>query len=131
MNKRITRLLPDGAPGMDLEPMGYISPETVVDGTLDERGHMFFSNPEGTVNAGVWECTACTERIMDYPYDQCCFVLEGSLTITDADGHSETFIPGDAFMIPRGFSGNWAMTERYRNFFVTVEPPRPARGGNR
>ncbi len=35
---------------------------------------------------------------------------------------AETFKPGDAFTIPRGFNGLWQMTERYKNFFVTVEP---------
>ncbi len=27
-----------------------------------------------------------------------------------------------AFIIPRGFNGDWQMTERYKNFFITVEP---------
>ena len=119
----ITRLLPDGAPGGGMKPMGYIDPDTVADGiAFDERGHLFFTNAAGNVNAGVWQCSPCTERITDYPYDQCCFVLEGSLTITDEQGHAETFIAGDSFIIPRGFNGLWQMTERYRNFFVTVEP---------
>ena len=119
----ITRLLPDGAPGGGMKPMGYIDPDTVADGiAFDERGHLFFTNAAGNVNAGVWQCSPCTERITDYPYDQCCFVLEGSLTITDEQGHAETFNPGDSFIIPRGFTGLWQMTERYRNFFVTVEP---------
>ncbi len=121
--KVITRLLPDGALDGGMKPMGYIDPDTVADGIeIDERGHLFFTNAAGNVNAGVWQCSPCTERIVDYPYDQCCFVLEGSLTITDEQGHAETFNPGDSFIIPRGFSGLWQMTERYRNFFVTVEP---------
>lgn len=102
--------------------MSYIGADTVIDGKADERGHLFFTNATGKVNAGVWECAPCTERIRNYPFDQCCFVLEGLLTIIDENGHAETFSPGDAFIIPRGFNGDWCMTERYKNFFVTVEP---------
>jgi len=102
--------------------LNYIGPDTVVEGKAEEQGHIFFTNAAGNVNAGVWECASCTERIRDYPFDQCCFVLEGSLTIIDENGHAETFKPGDAFIIPRGFNGDWRMTERYRNFFITVEP---------
>jgi len=120
--KTITRLLPGGSPTSGMAPLGYIDPETVSGGMATEMGHIFFTNPEGTVNAGVWECTPCTEHVVDYPYDQCCYVLEGSLTITDDDGTAQTFGPGDAFMIPRGFNGAWSMTEPYKNFFVTVEP---------
>jgi len=118
----ITRLLPNGDSGGGMKPMNYIDADTVVDGTADERGHLFFTNTTGNVNAGVWECAPCTERVRDYPFDQCCFVLEGSLTITDENGHSETFGAGDAFIIPRGFNGDWQMTEQYKNFFITVEP---------
>ena len=121
-DKVITRLLPDGAADGGMKPLGYISADTVVDGTAEEQGHIFFTNTAGNVNAGVWECTSCTERIRDYPFDQCCFVLEGSLTIIDESGHSDTFKPGDTFIIPRGFNGDWQMTERYKNFFITVEP---------
>jgi len=121
-NRKIIRLLPDGAPGTGMGPMGYIDPAKIAAGTAEERGHIFFTNVEGTVNAGVWECSPCTEEIVDYPYDQCCFVLQGEMIITDRSGHTETFVPGEALMIPRGFNGSWTMTEHYRNFFVTVEP---------
>ncbi len=120
--KVITRLRPDGALDGGMKPMGYIGADTIAEGTAGELGHLFFTNASGNVSAGVWQCTPCTERIRDYPYDQCCFVLEGSLTITDDSGHAETFVPGDSFVIPRGFNGLWQMTEAYKNFFVTVEP---------
>ena len=120
--KTITRLLRDGSPETGMTPLGFIDPDTVSGGPATELGHIFFTNPEGTVNAGVWECTPCVEHVVDYPYDQCCYVLEGSLIITDENGRTKTFLPDDDFMIPRGFNGSWDMTERYKNFFVTVEP---------
>lgn len=120
--KSIIRLLPGGAPDGGMTPLGYIDAASVSSGAATELGHIFFTNDAGTVNAGVWECTPCTEEVSNYPYDQCCFVLEGALTITDESGRVETFRPGDAFMIPRGFNGSWHMSERYKNFFVTVEP---------
>ena len=86
----ITRLLPDGAVDGGMKSLNYISADTVVEGTAQEQGHIFFTNAAGNVNAGVWECTSCTERVRDYPFDQCCFVLEGSLTITDENGQSDT-----------------------------------------
>jgi uncharacterized cupin superfamily protein len=118
----ITRLLPDGSPDGGMKPMGYISADLVADGIAEERGHIFFTNSTGNVNVGVWQCTPCTEETRDYPYDQCCFVLEGTMTITDQSGHTETFKPGDAFVIPRGFNGFFRMTGDFKNYFITVEP---------
>lgn len=120
--KTITRLQSNLASGGGMEKLNYIDPATVIEGEAHEKGHLFFTNTTGNVNAGVWKCTPCTERIRNYPFDQCCFVLEGSLTITDEDGHAETFTAGDVFIIPRGFNGDWQMTEHYKNFFMTVAP---------
>ena len=121
-NNVITRLLPGGSPDGGMKPMGYISDDAVADGIADERGHMFFTNAAGTVNVGVWQCTPCTEVTRDYPYDQCCFVLEGAVTITDQNGHAETYTAGDSYVIPRGFNGSFKMTGNYKNYFITAEP---------
>ena len=118
----ITRLLPGGSPEGEMKPMGYIADDLVAGGVAEELGHMFFTNPAGTVNVGVWECTPCTEEVLDYPFDQCCFVLDGTMTITDQSGHTETYTAGDAYVIPRGFKGHFKMTGHYKNYFITVEP---------
>ncbi|MBT6202257.1 MAG: cupin domain-containing protein [Alphaproteobacteria bacterium] len=76
----------------------------------------------GNVNVGVWQCTPCTEETRGYPYDQCCFVLEGMMTITNQSGHAETCIPGDVFVIPRGFNGSSRMTGNFKNCSITMEP---------
>ncbi len=120
----ITRLLPDGLPDGGMKPMGYISDDAVADGIADERGHIFFTNATGNVNVGVWQCTPCTEVARGYPFDQCCFVLDGTMTITDERGHTGTYTAGDAFVIPRGFNGSFKMTGNFKNYFITVEPER-------
>ena len=51
-DKMITCLLPDGTADGGMRPMGYISADAVIDGTVDERGHLFFTNKTGNVNAG-------------------------------------------------------------------------------
>ncbi len=62
--------------------------------------------------------------LTDYPLDQCCFVLDGTMTITDERGHTETCTSGEAFVIARGFNGPFRMTGNFKNHFTTVEPER-------
>jgi uncharacterized cupin superfamily protein len=44
------------------------------------------------------------------------------VTLTDADGHSETFTTGDSFVVPKEFSGTWHVTETLRKFWMIYEP---------
>jgi hypothetical protein len=48
-------------------------------------------------------------------------VLEGSVTITDAEGVSETFSAGDTFIMPKGFRGTWENTETMRKYYMILE----------
>ena len=48
-DKVITRLLPDGARDGGMKAMGYISADTIAEGTADEKGYLFFTNEAGNV----------------------------------------------------------------------------------
>jgi uncharacterized cupin superfamily protein len=101
------RLFADGDPQTGLSDWGPVS-DDVVEGDPQQRYHYVedSSRPNGGVTrAGVWEATQYTCRIDDYPCDEVCFMLEGSVTMIDEKGREETFGPGDAFLMPRGFSG--------------------------
>jgi len=69
----------------------------------------------------VWEATRYRERIDGYPIDELMLILEGSVIITDADGVKETFSPGDAFVMPKGFKGMWENTETVRKYYMILE----------
>lgn len=60
-------------------------------------------------------------RIREYPYDQFVLVLSGKSILTDEAGQSFTFVAGDFFVVPKGFSGTWEDFGVYRELIVIME----------
>lgn len=74
------------------------------------------SFPQGRV--AFWEAKAGTLRTDAYPLDEFVYVLEGELETVDRDGTSRHFGPGDTFVIPKGWAGEWRMKKDFRKLFV-------------
>ncbi len=119
---RIIRLDPKGPGGVPLVATAFIKPEWVDEGVADERGHVYYTNPEGNTQVGFWECTSFRETIA-FPYDEFGYVLEGTLELTDESGDTETFGPGDLFFIPRGTTVTWHLTELFKQYYMIFAPP--------
>jgi uncharacterized protein len=120
------RLLPGGDPKTGMGPSHMTKPESFTVDDPSETVHTAFTNAEGNVTAGVWECSPCKEEIEHYGVDEICTVLNGSVTITGEDGKAQTFGPGDSFVMPRDFKGTWHITETLKKFWMIVEPPKGA-----
>lgn len=73
-----------------------------------------------SLESGVWEATAATWREDDYPVEEVCVMLAGQLRLTDADGAAHDLRPGDAFHLPKGWSGTWEVVEDMRKFYVVL-----------
>jgi uncharacterized cupin superfamily protein len=123
MLKNIIRVSPDGDPKTGMEPSNMIDPGSFLVSDPHETIHTPFTNATGNVTAGVWECSPCKEYYERYGVDEFCTVISGSVTITNSDGHSETFGPGECFVVPQDFKGTWHITETLRKFWMIVEPP--------
>ena len=121
MSAKIIKLHPDGDPVTGLQPCQFVDPANVSGAAPKETGHHFFTNAAGNLTAGVWEATAYKEEIDGYPVDELMIVLEGSVTVTDAEGVGETFSAGDAFIMPKGFRGTWENTETIRKYYMILE----------
>jgi len=119
----IVRLEPNGPRGEGLTEWGAIreKEEGVVDGEPIEHGHNFFTDASGQLTAGVWECTPYTQEIDAYPVNEYCHILSGKVVITDADSASQTFQPGDSFVIAKGTRCTWHMPETTRKFYVIFD----------
>ena len=67
----------------------------------------------------IWEAEAAKIAMREgHAYDQYVEVLSGELVMTDTDGESATFKPGDRFVMQKGFKGTWHMTEDYRELII-------------
>ena len=122
MPAKFHRLLRDGDPKTGMEPSHMTPKDCFTVPNPHETIHVPFRSKNGKVTAGVWECSPCRQDIPRYGVDELCTVLAGSVTITDREGRSETFGPGDTFVMDQDFSGVWHITETMRKFWMIVEP---------
>ena len=117
----VIRLNSDGPEGTGLPFWGNLENENVIEGDPVETGYNFFTDASGQLTAGVWECTPCTTQTDSYPVDELCYILSGTVVISDDAGHSETFKAGDCFVIPKGSSCTWHMPETTRKYYVIFD----------
>jgi len=47
-------------------------------------------------------------------------IIEGSVTVTTADGKAETFTAGDSLFIAKGTKCVWEITQTLRKFYMIV-----------
>lgn len=76
------------------------------------------------VAAGLWQCEPGAWRIaFAAGSDEFFHVISGRIRITDDNGLAREFGPGDACIIPAGFTGLFEVLETVRKHYVFVERP--------
>jgi uncharacterized cupin superfamily protein len=81
----------------------------------------WYADPTGAFSAGFWSSAVWSAKV-SYTEDEFCLLLEGTVALTDAAGHTETYEAGDAFLIPAGFKGTWSSLTPVRKFYVMHQP---------
>jgi uncharacterized protein len=121
---KVVRLNGEGSVNKVFAPWTAVTHASVIEGSPKERSALFFEqmrDDPGNVRIGIWESTAYAEKIVDYDKDEFMVVLEGSCIIVDDDGSEEQFETGDAFFMPKGFTGIWRQTEPMKKYFAMVD----------
>jgi len=73
------------------------------------------------VSAGLWHCEPGAWRIaFDPDKEEFFHVISGRIRITDVEGQSSEFGPGDACVIPGGFTGTFEVIEAVSKHYVLV-----------
>ncbi len=109
------RLSPDPA---NMQPSDMCPPEAFTSKDKSELNHTHFATDDDSILSGVWECAPSREVIDAYPVHEMMTVISGALTLTHADGRSETFTAGDTFFIAKGTKLIWEITETLRKFYM-------------
>ena len=104
----------------DLEGGAFAHPTTAVTGEGDTE-ILDLTSPkssDGKFASGMYKAGPQTFDITEpYGVDEFMFFLEGSVTLTSADGAVTTVNAGEAVTIPKEWMGRWE-TEGYRKIWV-------------
>lgn len=70
--------------------------------------------------AGHWTATRGKWRVR-YTENELCVMTAGRVIIASESGQQNTFVAGDAFVIPAGFSGTWEVLEDCSKIYAIFE----------
>ena len=104
----------------DLAGAAFERPETVVTQEGDAQILDFTSlkSSDGKFASGMYKAGPQTFDVTEpYGVDEFMFFLEGSVTLTSADGSVTTVNAGEAVTIPKEWMGRWETTG-YRKIWV-------------
>ncbi|MDI4665341.1 cupin domain-containing protein [Xanthobacter autotrophicus] len=105
-------------------------PKPAIDAASATTVHEWYQDRTGAFSAGFW-ASEPSEIAVRYDEDEFCVLIEGTVELTDASGHTETYEAGASFLIPSGFAGTWKSVTPVRKFYVVhlpraQEPAAPA-----
>jgi uncharacterized cupin superfamily protein len=101
-------------------PAQWPKSATPLSGGMNPLYREFYSDGAGRLKCGIWECGAGSIELCDSPADRVCFVLRGSLRLTDNRKYSETFGAGECLVIPRGFNGVWSQSDDFAMTYALI-----------
>ena len=116
MNATIVRL------NTPMEPdVSVPAADRLLTGSPEHRVWNYFTDSTQTFFAGRWSGTRGKWRVR-YTENELCVMTGGRVVITSDLGEAHTFIPGDAFVVPAGFSGTWEVLEDCSKVYAIFEP---------
>ena len=112
---------PDMMAGLGLTPIpndGFI--DILVEGELNFTLGDLFSGEN--LRAVIVESTPATTDHRNRPleYDEFVLVLNGGLVLTEQNGRAQEFRPGDALIVPKGYTGTWEQQGTYRELALIL-----------
>ncbi|MBI2253200.1 MAG: DUF861 domain-containing protein [Proteobacteria bacterium] len=111
----------NGADGKGLTEWPAIPAAELTAGNPVQRGIEYFNAPKIGLSAGVWDCTAFTTKMGPYPVNEFMIVLDGGVTMIEADGKETKISAGDAFIIPKGTVCQWRQTGYMKKYYVIFD----------
>lgn len=114
------RVLNEVALEAGLTKLESTDPFVIESGTPLQRDNVLFTNDAGNMFVGMWDSTAFESEMKAFPCYEMVQLLEGEITITEANGQVHLFKAGDMFFIPKGTVCKWQTTGYVKKFYSTL-----------
>jgi len=83
-----------------------------------EYERIYIDRSSEQVRMGLWRSDPYEARYEDYGCDEFMGLVSGKGSLMYDDGSEDHFGPGDAFILPKGFTGVWRQPETTLKYFV-------------
>jgi uncharacterized protein len=80
-----------------------------------------FATRDGHFDVGLWEGTPGSWEVA-YTENEVCLLLAGRVRLTARSGEIAEFAAGEAFLVPAGFHGEFAVLESARKLYAIYQP---------
>jgi uncharacterized protein len=94
--------------------------ERLIAGTPELQVRNYFSDMSQQFAAGRWSATRGKWRVR-YTENELCVMTAGRVVIESSSGERSSFGPGDAFVVPAGFTGTWEVLEDCAKIYAIFE----------
>ena len=114
-------LKPD--PAATLPPAAPIDPALIAGGKSPVLHDLnVFTDMTGQLAAGVWDATPYDRKPIVFGRHELMHFLEGSVTMTGADGVAQTFKAGETVLVMAGAEMGWTSTHYVRKIYCSFTP---------
>jgi uncharacterized cupin superfamily protein len=94
--------------------------DRVIAGKPVTRVSNYFTDSSQQFFAGRWSAGRGKWRVR-YTENELCVMTAGRVVIESDSGERNTFVSGDAFVVPAGFSGTWEVLEACSKIYGIFE----------
>lgn len=108
-------------PNVPLETMQDTDPFEIEGELPIQSNHTIFTNDAGNFHVGTWDSGPMVSKMKAFPTHEFVRMLEGEVTITEADGTAQTFRSGDCFFVPKGTVCSWEIKDRVKKHYAILE----------
>jgi uncharacterized cupin superfamily protein len=97
-----------------------VSDYQAVSPNWSETEYRHYEAPSTNVVVGFWTGAPGKVTLNPWPYTEVCSILSGRVAVRDRQGGQVEFGAGQAFMVPKGFVGDWITLEPASKLFVAI-----------
>lgn len=120
----IVEVAPQDLSAVRAEPVRASAHATLTGaGSPLERSRELYRSSDGRLAVAVSWTDPLKLRLSSANVDEVVFLQEGEVEIVDVADRSRTFRAGEAFILPRGFSGEWRQRVPVRKVVVSYAAP--------
>ena len=106
-----------------LDPDSQLSDADLLENTsTPQRERVFFENLHGNFEVGLWDTQTLSTELEPFGYHEFAHVLEGEVTLREADGTEHHFKSGDVFFVPAGTLCSWHVPRYLRKYYAALNP---------